>query len=91
MCLVKVLLLVRFSVCTFSASRVTRQIKMRRVVEYPFRRRTIVRQRRISAREKVNIIKIVSGVYNIGNAHEAFEALTHNDGTLAKLVIQFGD
>lgn len=41
--------------------------------------------------EKVNIIKIVSGVYNIGNAHEAFEALTHNDGTLAKLVIQFGD
>ena len=46
-----------FSVCTFSASRVTRQIKMRRVVEYPFRRRTSVRQRRISAREKVNIIK----------------------------------
>ncbi len=32
--------------------------KMRRVVEYPFRRRTTVRQRRISAREKVNIIKI---------------------------------
>ena len=30
---------------------------MRRVVEYPFRRRTTVRQRRISAREKVNIIK----------------------------------
>ena len=29
-----------------------------RVVEYPFRRRTTVRQRRISAREKVNIIKI---------------------------------
>ena len=46
-----------FSVCTFSASRVTRQIKMRRVVEYPFRRRTSVRQRRISAREKVNTIK----------------------------------
>ena len=46
-----------FSVCTFSASRVTRQIKMRRVVEYPFRRRTAVRQRRISAREKVNTVK----------------------------------
>jgi hypothetical protein len=46
-----------FSVCTFSASRVTRQIKMRRIVEYPFRRRTSVRQRRISAREKVNMIK----------------------------------
>ena len=30
---------------------------MRRVVEYPFRLRTTVRQRRISAREKVNIIK----------------------------------
>ena len=29
-----------------------------RVVEYPFRRRTTVRQRRISAREKVNMIKI---------------------------------
>ena len=29
---------------------------MRRVVEYPFRRRTTVRQRRISAREKVNTI-----------------------------------
>ena len=41
--------------------------------------------------EKVNIIKMVSGVYNIDNAHEAFEALTHNDGTLAKLLIQFGD
>ena len=46
-----------FSVCTFLASRVTRQIKMRRVVEYPFRRRTAVRQRRISAREKVNTVK----------------------------------
>ena len=30
---------------------------MRRIVEYPFRRRTTVRQKRISAREKVNIIK----------------------------------
>ena len=29
-----------------------------RIVEYPFRRRTTVRQRRISAREKVNMIKI---------------------------------
>ena len=28
-----------------------------RIVEYPFRRRTTVRQRRISAREKVNTIK----------------------------------
>ena len=30
---------------------------MRRVVEYPFRRRTTVRQRRISAREKVKYDK----------------------------------
>ena len=30
---------------------------MRRVVEYPFRRRTSVRQRRISAREKVKYDK----------------------------------
>ena len=47
-----------FSVCAFLASGLLLgQIKMRRVVEYPFRRRTTVRQRRISAREKVNIIK----------------------------------
>ena len=31
---------------------------MRRVVEYPFRRRTSVRQRRISAREKVKYDKM---------------------------------
>ncbi len=47
-----------FSVCAFLASGLLLgQIKMRRVVEYPFRRRTTVRQRRISAREKVNTIK----------------------------------
>ena len=40
--------------------------------------------------EKVIIIKIVSGVYNIGNAHEAFEALTHNDGALADGRAAFG-
>ena len=47
-----------FSVCAFLASGLLLgQIKMRRVVEYPFRRRTSVRQRRISVREKVNTIK----------------------------------
>ena len=47
-----------FSVCAFLASGLLLgQIKMCRVVEYPFRRRTTVRQRRISAREKVNTIK----------------------------------
>lgn len=38
---------------------------------------------------KADIIKMVSGVYNIDNASEAFEALAHNDGTLAKLLINF--
>lgn len=36
-----------------------------------------------------DIIKMVSGVYGIDNAREAFEALSHNDGTLAKLLISF--
>lgn len=40
---------------------------------------------------KADIIKMVSGVYDIDNAHKAFEALAHNDGTLAKLLIKFGD
>lgn len=40
---------------------------------------------------KADILKMVSDVYDIDNAHKAFEALTHNDGTLAKLLIQFGD
>ncbi|MGN0547228.1 MAG: zinc-binding alcohol dehydrogenase family protein [Acutalibacteraceae bacterium] len=38
---------------------------------------------------KVDILKIVSGVYEKENAAEAFEALSHNDGTLAKLLIKF--
>ena len=33
-------------------------MKMRRIVEYPFRRRTSVRQKRISARGKVKYNKI---------------------------------
>ncbi|MCI5734781.1 MAG: zinc-binding alcohol dehydrogenase family protein [Eubacterium sp.] len=40
---------------------------------------------------KADIIKMVSGVYDIENANKAFEALSHNDGTLAKLLIKFGD
>lgn len=40
---------------------------------------------------KADVIKMVSGVYNIDNANEAFEALAHNDGTLAKLLINFGE
>jgi hypothetical protein len=41
----------------FAAAKWVAQ-KRCRIVEYPFRRRTTVRQRRISAREKVNMIKI---------------------------------
>ena len=40
----------------FAAAKWVAQ-KRCRIVEYPFRRRTTVRQRRISAREKVNMIK----------------------------------
>ena len=38
---------------------------------------------------KVDILKMVSGVYSFENAAEAFEKLAHNDGTLAKLLISF--
>lgn len=32
---------------------------------------------------------MVSGVYGVDNTEKAFEALAHNDGTLAKLLINF--
>lgn len=38
-----------------------------------------------------DIIKMVSGVYDTPNAKDAFEALANNDGTLAKLLIKFGE
>ncbi|MGN1202911.1 MAG: zinc-binding alcohol dehydrogenase family protein [Eubacterium sp.] len=38
---------------------------------------------------KADILKMVSGVYDANNAKDAFEALVHNDGTLAKLLINF--
>lgn len=38
-----------------------------------------------------DIIRMVSGVYDIENAQKAFESLKNNDGTLAKLLINFGD
>lgn len=40
---------------------------------------------------KADILKMVSGVYEKENAAEAFEALAHNDGSLAKLLIKFED
>lgn len=40
---------------------------------------------------KADVLKMVSGVYEKENAAEAFEALAHNDGSLAKLLIRFED
>lgn len=39
----------------------------------------------------VPLTRMVSGVYPMEKAPAAFEALKHNDGTLAKLLIQIGD
>ena len=41
--------------------------------------------------KKADPLKIVSGIYSVSDAGIAFESLAHNDGTLAKLLIQFGD
>lgn len=41
--------------------------------------------------KKVNPLKMISGVYDATNAQTAFDALVHNDGTLAKLLIKFAD
>ncbi len=38
-----------------------------------------------------DVMKIVSGVYDAADAAAAFEALAHNDGTLAKVLIRFGE
>lgn len=43
------------------------------------------------AGKKADVLKMVSGVYPKENAKNAFEALSHNDGTLAKLLIAFGE
>ena len=40
---------------------------------------------------KVDILKMVSGVYDTENAKEAFDALANNDGSLAKLLIRFSE
>lgn len=41
--------------------------------------------------KKVNPLKMISGVYDADDAADAFDALVHNDGTLAKLLIKFSD
>ena len=38
-----------------------------------------------------DVMKMVSGVYEMNDALDAFKALSHNDGTLAKLLIKIGD
>ncbi|MDE5995331.1 MAG: zinc-binding alcohol dehydrogenase family protein, partial [Eubacterium sp.] len=40
---------------------------------------------------KVNPLKMISGVYDADDAKSAFDALVHNDGSLAKLLIKFSD
>ena len=43
------------------------------------------------ANKKADVLKMVSGVYDMENALDAFRALANNDGTLAKLLIKIGD
>ncbi len=43
------------------------------------------------AEGKDDVMKMVSGVYDMENAIDAFEALKNNNGTLAKLLIKIGD
>ena len=45
----------------------------------------------IVASGKADVMKMVSGIYDMNNATEAFEALKNNNGTLAKLLIKIGD
>lgn len=40
---------------------------------------------------KADVLKMISGIYDMTDAKDAFEALAHNDGTLAKLLIKFSD
>ena len=40
---------------------------------------------------KADVMKMVSGIYDMADALDAFKALANNDGTLAKLLIKIGD
>ena len=44
----------------------------------------------LAASGKVDVMKMVSGVYEMDKAAEAFDALAHNKGDLAKLLIRIG-
>lgn len=41
--------------------------------------------------EKVNPLKMISGIYDAENAAAAFDSLAYNDGSLVKLLIKFSD
>lgn len=43
------------------------------------------------AEGRADVMKMVSGVYEMKDALDAFKALSNNDGTLAKLLIKIGD
>ena len=43
------------------------------------------------ASKECDVMKMVSRVYDMGNALDAFKALANNDGTLAKILINIGD
>ena len=45
----------------------------------------------IVANKKADPMKMVSGVYEMNDALDAFKSLANNDGTLAKLLIKIGD
>lgn len=44
----------------------------------------------LAASGKVDVMKMVSGVYEMDKAADAFDALAHNRGDLAKLLIRIG-
>lgn len=44
----------------------------------------------LAASGKVDVMKMVSGVYEMDKAADAFDALAHNKGDLAKLLIRIG-
>lgn len=46
---------------------------------------------RLVADGKADVMKMVSGIYDMDKAIDAFRALANNDGTLAKLLIKIGD
>lgn len=39
----------------------------------------------------VDVMKMVSGIYAIGDTAEAFDSLAHNDGSIAKLLLKIGE